>query len=117
MDHQSSSIDAPTFTSPFATSSRSSSQSQQSYRPQNATYEPTKPSHVRRGSVVDAAAEMMGPNGFVMLGKARSFTSKMEDKIDSWSRPLRPWLPALGRFLIVVTFLEDAIRIMTQSRG
>merc|ERR1711939_1044455 len=28
--------------------------------------------------------------------------------------PLRPYLPAIGRFLIVVTFIEDAIRIITQ---
>lgn len=26
----------------------------------------------------------------------------------------RSYLPAIGRFLIVVTFLEDALRIMTQ---
>jgi hypothetical protein len=27
---------------------------------------------------------------------------------------LRRYLPAIGRFLIVVTFLEDALRIITQ---
>jgi uncharacterized membrane protein YphA (DoxX/SURF4 family) len=44
----------------------------------------------------------------------RSYTSKIEDVMDTVSEPLRPYLPAIGRFLIVVTFLEDAIRIVTQ---
>ena len=30
------------------------------------------------------------------------------------SDPIKPYLPAIGRFLIVVTFLEDALRIITQ---
>jgi len=40
--------------------------------------------------------------------------SKLEDQIDTLSQPLRPYLPSVGRFLIVVTFLEDALRIVTQ---
>lgn len=34
--------------------------------------------------------------------------------VDIYSQPLKPHLPAIGRFLIVVTFIEDAIRITTQ---
>lgn len=34
--------------------------------------------------------------------------------MDTVSQPIRPYIPALGRFLIVVTFYEDALRIMTQ---
>lgn len=48
------------------------------------------------------------------LDKVREYTSKVEDLIDQYTQPLKPHLPALGRFLIVVTFLEDALRIMTQ---
>jgi len=40
--------------------------------------------------------------------------TKVEDQIEILSQPLRPHLPAIGRFLIVVTFLEDAWRILTQ---
>ncbi|KAH9992287.1 SURF4 family-domain-containing protein [Russula vinacea] len=29
-------------------------------------------------------------------------------------QPLRPYLPAIGRFLIIVTFLEDSLRIVSQ---
>ncbi|KAI0910495.1 SURF4 family-domain-containing protein [Ustulina deusta] len=48
------------------------------------------------------------------LDAIRAQTSKIEDILDSLSGPLKPYLPAIGRFLIVVTFLEDALRIITQ---
>jgi len=48
------------------------------------------------------------------LQKLRAIGSKVEDQIDTLSQPLRPYLPSIGRFLIVVTFLEDALRIVTQ---
>lgn len=51
------------------------------------------------------------------MEKARQISSKAEDWIDAASRPVRPYLPGLGRFLIVVTFLEDAIRIISQMDG
>jgi hypothetical protein len=48
------------------------------------------------------------------VAKIRAISSKIEDYIEIYTQPLRPHLPAIGRFLIVVTFLEDALRIMTQ---
>lgn len=48
------------------------------------------------------------------LDAIREQTSKIEDMLDSVSEPIKPYLPAIGRFLIVVTFIEDALRIMTQ---
>ncbi|KAI9801994.1 MAG: hypothetical protein M1825_003050 [Sarcosagium campestre] len=48
------------------------------------------------------------------LDAIREQTSKIEDWLDTMSEPLKPYLPAIGRFLIVVTFLEDALRIITQ---
>jgi len=48
------------------------------------------------------------------LDAIREQTSKIEDFLDTMSDPIKPYLPAIGRFLIVVTFLEDALRIMTQ---
>jgi len=48
------------------------------------------------------------------LAAIRAQTSKIEDWLDTVSDPLKPYMPAVGRFLIVVTFLEDALRIMTQ---
>ena len=48
------------------------------------------------------------------LDAIREQTSKIEDWLDSLSEPVKPYLPAIGRFLIVDTFLEDALRILTQ---
>ncbi|KAI9839886.1 MAG: hypothetical protein M1819_000078 [Sarea resinae] len=48
------------------------------------------------------------------LDAIREQTSKIEDWLETLSDPVKPYLPALGRFLIVVTFLEDALRIITQ---
>ncbi|KAF2085107.1 putative cargo transport protein [Saccharata proteae CBS 121410] len=48
------------------------------------------------------------------LDAIREQTSKIEDWLDTLAEPLKPYLPAIGRFLIVVTFLEDALRIITQ---
>ncbi|KAK1769967.1 SURF4 family-domain-containing protein [Phialemonium atrogriseum] len=48
------------------------------------------------------------------LDAIRKQTSKIEDWLDTLSEPLKPYLPAIGRFLIVVTFLEDTLRILTQ---
>ncbi|KAJ4319135.1 ER-derived vesicles protein erv29 [Fusarium piperis] len=48
------------------------------------------------------------------LEQVRLYTSKIEDALDGFSEPVKPYLPAIGRFLIVVTFFEDALRIITQ---
>ncbi|KAK8240130.1 putative COPII-coated vesicle protein SurF4/Erv29 [Phyllosticta capitalensis] len=48
------------------------------------------------------------------LDAIREQTSKIEDWLDTLADPVKPYLPAIGRFLIVVTFLEDALRIITQ---
>ncbi|GAA94530.1 hypothetical protein E5Q_01182 [Mixia osmundae IAM 14324] len=48
------------------------------------------------------------------IEKIRAISSKMEDYLELFSQPIKPYLPGLGRFLIVVTFLEDALRITTQ---
>ncbi|KAF8540529.1 SURF4 family-domain-containing protein [Trichophaea hybrida] len=48
------------------------------------------------------------------LDAIRAQTSKIEDLLDTVADPIKPYLPAIGRFLIVVTFLEDALRIITQ---
>ncbi|KAH8921027.1 putative ER to Golgi transport-related protein [Atractiella rhizophila] len=48
------------------------------------------------------------------LETVKQFTSKVEDLIDFYGHPVKPYVPGLGRFLIIVTFLEDALRIITQ---
>ncbi|RMD41088.1 hypothetical protein DV735_g4036, partial [Chaetothyriales sp. CBS 134920] len=48
------------------------------------------------------------------LDAIREHTGKIEDWLNTLGEPLKPYLPAIGRFLIVVTFLEDGLRIITQ---
>jgi hypothetical protein len=48
------------------------------------------------------------------MEKLQAFSKQVEDYAAIYSQPLKPHLPAIGRFLIVVTFLEDALRILTQ---
>lgn len=48
------------------------------------------------------------------IEKLRAYAAQVEDYVEIYSQPLKPHLPAIGRFLIVVTFLEDALRITTQ---
>ncbi|KAK2735620.1 hypothetical protein FQN57_001166 [Myotisia sp. PD_48] len=48
------------------------------------------------------------------LDAIREQTSKIEDWLDTIADPIKPHLPAIGRFLIVVTFIEDSLRIITQ---
>jgi len=48
------------------------------------------------------------------IEKFRAFARQVEDNVDIYTQPLKPHLPAIGRFLIVVTFLEDSLRIVTQ---
>ncbi|KAF9438173.1 hypothetical protein BGZ76_009380 [Entomortierella beljakovae] len=44
----------------------------------------------------------------------QEYSRKFEDIIDRIGQPIKPYIPAIARFLIVVTFLEDAVRISTQ---
>ncbi|KAK8095760.1 surf4 family protein [Apiospora kogelbergensis] len=59
-------------------------------------------------------AQREGPTDPSPLDAIREQTSKIEDMLDTFSEPIKPYLPVIGRFLIVVTFLEDALRILTQ---
>lgn len=44
----------------------------------------------------------------------RQTSAKLESTIDTSGQPIKPYLPALSRFLVVVTFYEDALRILLQ---
>lgn len=41
-----------------------------------------------------------------IIAKIQDVSSKVEDAIETYTQPIRPYVPALARFLIVVTFLE-----------
>lgn len=46
--------------------------------------------------------------------KFEDFSKKVEDFIDDYSRPFKPYVPSIGRAFIVATFYEDSLRIITQ---
>ncbi|MBW0513933.1 hypothetical protein O181_053648 [Austropuccinia psidii MF-1] len=50
----------------------------------------------------------------IIESSIKSFSEKIEDWITSISQPLKPHLNKLGRLLLVLTFLEDALRIANQ---
>lgn len=48
------------------------------------------------------------------IEKFRTIARQVEDNVEIYTQPLKPHLPTIGRFLIVVTFLEDSLRIASQ---
>jgi uncharacterized membrane protein YphA (DoxX/SURF4 family) len=42
------------------------------------------------------------------------FLDELEKSIDKIAEPIQPFLPAIARFLLVVTWMEDSLRIFTQ---
>jgi hypothetical protein len=79
-------------------------------RPQGVSYSPdphgignSRPSSGYRAANPENPVEQL-----------RYYAKQIEDYVEIYSQPLRPYLPAIGRFLIIVTFLEDSLRIITQ---
>ncbi|ODV80605.1 SURF4-domain-containing protein [Suhomyces tanzawaensis NRRL Y-17324] len=48
------------------------------------------------------------------LDQFEDVSKKVEELIDSYCKPLKPYVPAIGRAFIVATFLEDSLRIISQ---
>ncbi|KAG7910031.1 hypothetical protein KL906_001936 [Ogataea polymorpha] len=64
-------------------------------------------------SALDSIAQMIpSENPYVM--KFEKFTKQVEELIDGYLSPAKPYVPFIGRFLIVATFFEDSLRIMSQ---
>lgn len=64
--------------------------------------------HGQYGAVAD------GASGQGLLERAHALSSQLDEMLGSLAQPIKPYLPAVGRFLIVATFIEDAVRIVTQ---
>ncbi|KAI9593106.1 SURF4 family-domain-containing protein [Syncephalis fuscata] len=48
------------------------------------------------------------------MEQIKDYTSAFEDVLDKIASPLKPHIPVIGRFLLVVTFFEDALRLVFQ---
>jgi len=79
-------------------------------RPQGVSYSPDP--HGIGNSRSSAGYRSADPENPVE--QLRYYAKQIEDYAEIYSQPLRPHLPAIGRFLIIVTFLEDSLRIVTQ---
>lgn len=44
----------------------------------------------------------------------QEYAERVDNMLGVIGRPIKPYLPAVGRFLIVATFIEDALRIFSQ---
>ena len=47
--------------------------------------------------------------------RAKGVARQVENLMDTAAQPIKPYLPAIGRFLIVCTFLEDALRYVAAA--
>ncbi|VVT50328.1 uncharacterized protein SAPINGB_P002708 [Magnusiomyces paraingens] len=64
----------------------------------------------------------LGPLGNVQLGEgathaltaAQKYSEQLDEQLGKWGAPIKPWLPAIGRFLMVATFFEDGVRLTSQ---
>lgn len=61
------------------------------------------------------SASSDGENPF--LERFQKTTEQLDNILGVIAQPVKPYLPGVGRFLIVATFLEDAFRIITQWRS
>jgi hypothetical protein len=82
-------------------------------RPSQANYNPD-PHGLSNSRPSSSATGYRAANPDDPIEKLRALSKTVEDNVEIYSQPLKPHLPAIGRFLIVVTFLEDALRILTQ---
>lgn len=71
----------------------------------------------RSSSTLDVINSFI-PSSNPIIKKFESFTDKFDNIFDNLSliNFLKPFIPTIGRFLIVATFIEDSFRIMSQWR-
>jgi len=48
------------------------------------------------------------------MEQVKEYSNAFEDVIESIGAPLKPYVPVLARFFLVVTFFEDSLRILFQ---
>lgn len=51
------------------------------------------------------------------FSRAHRYAHAADERLSTLGAPLKPYLPAIGRLLVVITFLEDTFRIVSDYRG
>ncbi|RKP07915.1 SURF4-domain-containing protein [Thamnocephalis sphaerospora] len=78
------------------------------YQPQSDAYDPGY------GGQHAAQHAATGGQSQSAMEQVKQYTAAFEDVLDKLASPLKPHVPVIGRFLLVVTFLEDALRLLFQ---
>lgn len=82
-------------------------------QPQGFTNHHVPHSVARRASIIDTIDRMI-PSDHPAVRKFEAFTEKIDAAMDQYLAFAKPYVPAIGRFFIVATFIEDSFRITTQ---
>ncbi|KAG7192360.1 Surfeit locus protein 4 [Scheffersomyces spartinae] len=61
-----------------------------------------------------SSASSTSPGDANILERFEAVAKKVEDAIDTYCLPLKPYVPGIGRAFIVATFYEDSLRIISQ---
>lgn len=67
---------------------------------------------VNSGAMPYSSADLDVDDGF--LAKVHKYSEHVDTFLGKLGTPLKPYLPVIGRFLIVATFFEDGFRILSQ---
>ncbi|KNZ49790.1 hypothetical protein VP01_478g8 [Puccinia sorghi] len=100
------------FAYPSAPYSQGGSPSPSAYPSATSSYVSHPNIGLQRQAASHSALDPSSANS--LFTKIQLWSATVEDFIELYSHPIKPYLPGLGRFLIVVTFYEDALRIGTQ---
>ena len=52
-----------------------------------------------------------------LFNKVHDYAHRADEKLSQLGSPIKPYLPTIGRLLVVITFLEDTYRILTDYSG
>lgn len=72
------------------------------------------PHSVRRSSSALDVINGLIPSDHPLVKKFEGVTDQLDTTLDTYLGFAKPYVPAIGRFFIVATFLEDSLRITTQ---
>ncbi|ANZ77560.1 BA75_04973T0 [Komagataella pastoris] len=86
-----------------------------SYRPQFQQNQGGPPYQHLGAPYQSYATQQPSPNslnGF--FNQFETISNKVEEIVDKYTKPLKPFMPAIARFFIVATFYEDSLRLIGQ---
>lgn len=74
----------------------------------------TYSSYTQHESPADRAYERRNSG---IISRMHKYAHSADERLSELGAPFKPYLPTIGRLLVVITFLEDTYRILTEYRG